>query len=130
PGGPYAPVPGNPYGSPPPGGPYAPVPGNPYGSPPPGGPYAPVPGNPYGSPPQGEGPRPPAPRGFLTGCAVFAGLCCTCRMCCAKEYEGPWSRRKKEGFCRDCDCDCGDCGCCNCCEGCDGCGCCDCGCDC
>ncbi|MEU1094245.1 DUF5685 family protein [Streptomyces sp. NPDC005877] len=119
-----------PYGPPPPGGPYAPVPGNPYGSPPPGGPYAPVPGNPYGSPPQGEGPRPPAPRGFLTGCAVFAGLCCTCRMCCAKEYEGPWSRRKKEGFCRDCDCDCGDCGCCNCCEGCDGCGCCDCGCDC
>lgn len=100
----------------------------PYGSPPPGGPYAPVPGNPYGSPPQGEGPRPPAPRGFLAGCGVFTGLCCTCQMCCAKEYEGPWSRRKHEGFCRDCDCDC--CDCCDACQCCDGCDCCDCGCDC
>ncbi|MFD9794676.1 DUF5685 family protein [Streptomyces sp. NPDC059070] len=98
----------------------------PYGSPPPGGPYAPVPGNPYGAPPQGEPPRPPAPRGLLAGCGVFAGLCCTCQLCCAGEYEGPWSRRKREGCCRDCDC----CDCCDVCECCDGCDCCDCGCDC
>ncbi|MFG2146726.1 DUF5685 family protein [Streptomyces sp. NPDC048696] len=125
----HQPGPYGPYTPPPPGNPYAPSPGSPY---------APVPGNPYGAPPQGEGPRPPAPRGFLAGCGVFAGLCCTCQMCCAKEYEGPWSRRKREGFCRDCDCDCCDvCDCCSncsgcadccscegcCCDGCDGCGC-------
>ncbi|WP_107408111.1 DUF5685 family protein [Streptomyces sp. CC77] len=64
------------------------------------------------------------PRGLLAGCAAFALLCCTCRMCCAEEYEGPWSRKKREGCCRDCDCGCDGCG-----EGC-GCGdCCCCPCD-
>ncbi|MCP9988605.1 DUF5685 family protein [Streptomyces sudanensis] len=57
------------------------------------------------------------PRGFLAGCAVFVGLFCTCRICCAKEYEGPWSRKKREGCCRDCD---GNCSC-DCCCPCDGC---------
>ncbi|QIQ05488.1 DUF5685 family protein [Streptomyces liangshanensis] len=76
--------------------------------------------------PQGPHPGPPrpGPRGFLAGCAAFVGLCCTCRMCCAESYEGPWSRKDREGICRDCDCDC--CDCCNCdcdCCGCDGCGC-------
>lgn len=68
----------------------------------------------------------PSPRGFLAGCAAFLGLCCTCRMCCASEYEGPWSRKKREGACRD-SCDCSDC-CegCSCCENCEcGCCCCD-----
>ncbi|MEU2185182.1 hypothetical protein [Streptomyces thermolilacinus] len=59
----------------------------------------------------GEGPRQKPPRGLLAGCAVFTGLFCTCQICCAKEYEGPWSRKKREGCCRDCDCDCGNCGC-------------------
>ncbi|MFE2598896.1 DUF5685 family protein [Streptomyces sp. NPDC059396] len=70
----------------------------------------------------GFGPEPPKPgrRGFWAGCAVFAGLCCTCKLCCAEEYEGPWSRKKREGCCRDCDCDC--CSNCNC-DGCDCCGC-------
>ncbi|MDT9686185.1 DUF5685 family protein [Streptomyces sp. TRM76323] len=57
----------------------------------------------------GEGPRQKPPRGLLAGCAVFVGLFCTCRICCAEEYEGPWSRKKREGCCRDCDscsCDC------------------------
>ncbi|MGW2052870.1 DUF5685 family protein [Streptomyces sp. NPDC001840] len=70
----------------------------------------------------GFGPEPPKPgrRGFWAGCAVFVGLCCTCKLCCAEEYEGPWSRKKREGCCRDCDCDC--CSNCNC-DGCDCCGC-------
>ncbi|MFJ2559715.1 MULTISPECIES: DUF5685 family protein [unclassified Streptomyces] len=79
--------------------------------------------------------RSPQKRGFLAGCAVFTGLCCTCQMCCAKEYEGPWSREKHEGLCRDGDCceACGDCcdGCGNCCSCGESCGnccsCCDCG---
>ncbi|MFE9329772.1 DUF5685 family protein [Streptomyces sp. NPDC006925] len=80
----------------------------------------------------GRGPgRQRPPRGFWAGCAAFVGLCCTCQLCCASEYEGPWSRKKREG-CLDCgDC----CDCCDCCSNCncDGCGCdgCDCcGCDC
>ncbi|MFH9864835.1 DUF5685 family protein [Streptomyces lydicus] len=68
-------------------------------------------------------PHPPKkPRGLLAGCAVAIGLFCTCQVCCAEEYEGPWSRRKHEGWCRDCDC-CDSCDCCDCCECCS---CCDC----
>ncbi|NNG84919.1 DUF5685 family protein [Streptomyces cacaoi] len=89
---------------------------------------------PQGNGPHGDGsggaphPRPPKqPRGFFTGCAVATGLCCTGQMCCSGEYEGPWSRKKREGCCRDaCDC----CDCCNCDCGCCDCDCCDCGCDC
>ncbi|MBO8185967.1 DUF5685 family protein [Streptomyces spirodelae] len=82
----------------------------------------------------GNSPHPPnqrPPRGLLAGCAAFVGLCCTCQMCCASQYEGPWSRKKREGLCSDCcdACDC--CSNCNCdCCNCDGCNCCDCGCDC
>ncbi|MFC9931007.1 DUF5685 family protein [Streptomyces sp. NPDC127190] len=75
--------------------------------------------------------QPPKPRGFLPGCGMFLVLCCTCQMCCASEYEGPWSRKKREGCCQDCDCDgcsgcggdCNGCGCdsCDCCCPCDGC---------
>ncbi|MGW3915805.1 DUF5685 family protein [Streptomyces sp. NPDC005070] len=85
-------------------------------------------GNPYtgGGNPFGGGPsfQPPAPgkRGFWAGCAAAVGLCCTCKMCCADEYEGPWSRKKREGCLSDCDC-----GCCEACECCDCCSCCDCG---
>ncbi|MDT9693159.1 DUF5685 family protein [Streptomyces sp. P9(2023)] len=112
------PVPGNPYAG---GNPYGNGGGNPYGNGPYGGAGGPAgpggPGGPGGLPPQfgGEGPQRPKPRGFLAGCAAFTWLFCTCQMCCAKEYEGPWSRKKREGCCRDCDC--GDCGC-DCC-GCD-----------
>ncbi|MDR6978730.1 hypothetical protein J2X68_005462 [Streptomyces sp. 3330] len=101
----------------PPTGPYAPrgpvdphAPGNPYAPGAPGG------GNPFG----GEPPR-PGKRGFWAGCAVAIGLCCTCQVCCADEFEGPWSRKKREGWCSDgCDgCDCCDgCECCQCCECC------------
>lgn len=78
--------------------------GNPYG----GGGHG---GGPGGRSPGGEPPKPR--RGFFAGCAVAIGLCCTCRLCCAREYEGPWSRKKREGLCRDCDsCDC--CECCSC----------------
>ncbi|MFF8939717.1 DUF5685 family protein [Streptomyces paradoxus] len=58
-------------------------------------------------------PQPPRRRGFWAGCGMFWLLCCTCKLCCAKEYEGPWSRKKREGVCRDCDCDGCDC-CCPC----------------
>ncbi|MFE6828642.1 DUF5685 family protein [Streptomyces sp. NPDC057690] len=97
---------------------------------PPTGPYAPqgpvdphAPGNPYGgsNPFGGEPPR-PGKRGFWAGCAVALGLCCTCQTCCADEFEGPWSRKKREGWCRDgcdgCDCCCDGCQCCECCECC------------
>ncbi|MET8248827.1 DUF5685 family protein [Streptomyces sp. NPDC005202] len=112
----------------PPQGPYAP-----QGPPLPQNPQTPYdPNNPYtgGNPFGGEPPR-PGKRGFWAGCAVAIGLCCTCKACCADEFEGPWSRQKREGWCSNCDCDCGDC--CECCGNCcscgDGCGC-DCGCDC
>ncbi|TRV75311.1 hypothetical protein FKN01_21795 [Streptomyces sp. 130] len=98
--------------------------------PPPGNPYAPTgPGGP-------AGPRPPEPprdrRGLVMGCLVWAGLACTCQMCCGT-FEDPWSRQRREGLCSQCDC--GDCcdgceacsNCCDCCSCSDGC---DCGCDC
>lgn len=83
-----------------------------------------APGHPL-FPPSVPAPKPRPPRGFLPGCGMFLLLCCSCQMCCAGEYEGPWSRQKREGCCRDCDCDCP-------CDGCDGCGCdgCDCCCPC
>lgn len=97
---------------------------------------APMPAGSY-APPGGPGgpPLPPQPprrdrRGLLAGCAVWAGLACTCQMCCG-EYDDPWSHERKDGLCKDTDC--GDCcECCSCCDCdcCDGCDCCDCGCDC
>lgn len=74
-------------------------------------------GNPYG----GEPPRPDK-RGFWVGCAAAVGLCCTCKVCCADEFEGPWSRKKREGCCSNCDCSC-----CDACECCECFSCCDCG---
>ncbi|MEU9269677.1 DUF5685 family protein [Streptomyces sp. NPDC048251] len=96
---------------------------------PPTGPYAPqgpvdpnAPGNPFGGNPFGGEPPRPGKRGFWAGCAVALGLCCTCQACCADEFEGPWSRKKREGWCRDgcdgCDCCCDGCQCCECCECC------------
>lgn len=90
---------------------------------PPPGPHAP--GGPYGPPFGGEPPH-PQKRGFWAGCAVALGLCCTCKVCCADEYEGPWSRKKREGCCSDWDC-CEACQCCEVCECCECCSCCDCG---
>ncbi|MGW2048189.1 DUF5685 family protein [Streptomyces sp. NPDC001858] len=107
----------------PPTGPYAPqgpadpnAPDNPHGNP-----YGNPSGNPYG----GEPPRPDK-RGLLAGCAVALGLCCTCKVCCADEFEGPWSRKKRDGWCSNCDCNC--CDCCDGCECCECCSCCDCSC--
>ncbi|MFI2349823.1 DUF5685 family protein [Streptomyces sp. NPDC019443] len=100
-GGPYD---QGPYGQ----GPYGP--GNPYGG---GGPSGP--GGPGGMPPGfHQEPQKPGRRGFWAGCAAFVGLCCTCKLCCAEEYEGPWSRKKREGCCHKCDCDCCDCCSCDC----------------
>ncbi|MFC7306952.1 DUF5685 family protein [Streptomyces monticola] len=115
----------------------------PHGPPGPGAPYAPGPGGPYG--PHGPPPGPPEPprrgrRGLIAGCLVWAGLACTCQLCCGS-HEDPWSRERKEGLCNDC------CGWCDCCSNCSSCcpnccggsgeggsdgGCCDCdcGCDC
>ncbi|MFB9662015.1 DUF5685 family protein [Glycomyces mayteni] len=57
----------------------------------------------------------PEPRGFFGGLCAFTVLCCTCQMCCREHYEGPWSRKRREGCCRDgcdcCECDCCPCGC-------------------
>lgn len=111
-----------------PAGAYGPPPGNPYGPTSPN-PYAPGPGGPYGPPP--PPPEPPRNRrGLIAGCLVWAGLACTCQMCCGT-FDDPWGRQEREGLCRKCDC--GDCcDACDCCSNCgDGCCCdCDCGCDC
>lgn len=111
-----------------------------FGPPQQGGPYSPQspqgpydPRNPYagGGNPFGGGPsfQPPGPgkRGFWAGCAAAIGLCCTCKVCCADEFEGPWSRKKREGCLSDCDCDCNCCEACECCECCECCSACDCG---
>ncbi|WP_079407808.1 DUF5685 family protein [Streptomyces sp. 3211] len=125
----------NPYGANPQGAnPYGanPYGGNPYG----GNPYAPnapqAPGGPGMPPPMGPGgggggggglpPQRPR-RGLLAGCAVAIGLFCTCQMCCT-EYEGPWSRERREPLCDGEDC-CEGCDCCSNC-GCDDCCCCPC----
>ncbi|MET9371271.1 DUF5685 family protein [Streptomyces griseoflavus] len=112
--GPHDP-PQHPHGG---GNPYA---GGPYGGG--GNPYAGgggVPGGGGGGGGFGEfGPAPaaqPPRRGFWAGCGMFWLLCCTCKLCCAKEYEGPWSRKKREGCCHKCDCD--GCDCCCPCDGC------------
>ncbi|WEO98311.1 DUF5685 family protein [Streptomyces sp. FXJ1.172] len=83
--------------------------------------FTPHPQHPHSRPPHPQGRM--EPRGFLPGCGMFLLLCCSCQMCCADEYEGPWSRKKREGCCSNCDdCDCP-------CDGCDGCDCDGCGCD-
>ncbi|MFD3329141.1 DUF5685 family protein [Streptomyces sp. NPDC058701] len=107
---------GNPYAQHPYGGP--PQGGAPYGGGAPGGPGVP-PSGPGGGGGGFGGPTPPKPRrGLLAGCAVAIGLFCTCRICCADEYEGPWSRKKREGCCSNCDCPSG-CNCDGCCCPCD-----------
>ncbi|MFC4335056.1 DUF5685 family protein [Salininema proteolyticum] len=74
-------------------------------------------------------------RGFVEGLCPAAGMCCTGEWCWAEEYEGPWSRKKRQGCCKgECGCEgqqcccetacrgcCRGCGrCCEtCCEGCD-----------
>jgi hypothetical protein len=117
---------------------HQPAPQGAYGPPPePFGPTAPPPpgqepqhpGGPAG--PGGLPPEPPRQRGLFKGCLVFAGLCCTCQVCCT-EHADPWTGRKRDAWCGSCDgscCDCCDCcqNCGDCCDGCDGC---DCGCDC
>ncbi len=105
----------------------------------PAGSFGPVPGNPYAPGPGGPGgpPQPPPEpprdrRGLVMGCLVWAGLACTCQMCCGT-FEDPWSHQRREGLCSQCDCgDCCDaCDCCsNCGDCCDGCDCCDCDCSC
>ncbi|MEU9092086.1 DUF5685 family protein [Streptomyces sp. NPDC048428] len=99
--------------------------------PPPGNPYAPTgPGGPFGPPQPPEPPR--DRRGLVLGCLVWAGLACTCQMCCGT-FDDPWSRQRREGLCSQCDCgDCCDaCDCCsNCGDCCDGCDCCGCDCSC
>ncbi|MCD9900199.1 DUF5685 family protein [Streptomyces sp. MT29] len=98
-------------------------------------PRQPVRGNPYGPRPRPVPPAPPPPRpprdrrGLIAGCLVWAGLACTCQMCCGS-FEDPWSRERREAPCQSCgDC----CEACNCCGQCgEGCCCCgdSCGCDC
>ncbi|WLQ47455.1 DUF5685 family protein [Streptomyces poriferorum] len=105
--------------------------GRPTGSfgPPPGNPYAPTgPSGPFGPPPEPPRDR----RGLIMGCLVWAGLACTCQMCCGT-FDDPWSRQRREGLCSQCDCGdcCEACDCCsNCGDCCDGCDCCGCDCSC
>lgn len=104
------------------------------GAPPPQSPWI---NNPYGPGPGGPGTPPEPPnrrrRGLIAGCAVWAGLFCTCQVCCKDPYHDPWTGEPREGWCHKCD-DCSDCcDCCDCCGNCCSCDCCDgcdCGCDC
>lgn len=104
------------------------------GAPPPQSPWI---NNPYGPGPGGPGAPPEPPnrrrRGLIAGCAVWAGLFCTCQVCCRDPYDDPWTGEPREGWCHKCD-DCSDCcDCCDCCGNCCSCDCCDgcdCGCDC
>ncbi|MET8564218.1 DUF5685 family protein [Streptomyces flaveolus] len=114
--GPYAggdPYAGNPYG-------VGAGPGHADGNPYSGGGFA---GGGGGFGGGGFGPEPAkGRRGFWAGCGAFLSVFCTCRMCCAEEYEGPWSRKKRSGCCQSCDCSClGCCDGCDCCCPCDGC---------
>ncbi|MCP3802482.1 DUF5685 family protein [Allokutzneria sp. A3M-2-11 16] len=81
-------------------------------------------------------------RNWFVGCGIASFMFCTGQMCCRKEYNDPWDRKKRQGFCHrdncctDCCADCcGECGC-RACEGGLNCGCraccrkCDCDCDC
>ncbi|WP_369257254.1 DUF5685 family protein [Streptomyces sp. R35] len=111
------------FGPPQQGGPYSPQ--SPQGTYDPRNPYAGG-GNPFGGGPSFQPPG-PGKRGFWAGCAAAIGLCCTCKVCCADEFEGPWSRKKREGCLSNCDCDCNCCEACECCECCECCSCCDCG---
>ncbi|MGV9314854.1 DUF5685 family protein [Streptomyces sp. NPDC003691] len=74
------------------------------------------PSGPDGDPGSGGRPR---PRSFLGGCGAALVVWGTCRPCCRKSYEGPWSRRRRKGLGGDC-CDCCDCCECECCCPCDG----------
>jgi hypothetical protein len=91
----------------------------------------------------GPGDQPPK-KGWTSGPAFWGGLCgfivlcCTCQICCAKQYVDSWSGEHREGCLRDScrcdqecnwDCSCEDCcskdcdkcckGCNDCCTGCD-----------
>jgi hypothetical protein len=62
------------------------------------------------------------PRGLVHGCGVALALFCTCQICCT-DFEGPWSGKRRDGWCSNCGdacdaCDgCSDCcECCNCCD--------------
>ncbi|WP_437081816.1 DUF5685 family protein [Streptomyces sp. enrichment culture] len=110
-GNPYGGAPGNPYGGGAQGG--GPYGGGPYG----GGPYGGGAGMPPAGGPGGGGQPPQKPRrGLLAGCAVATWMFCTCQLCCT-DHEGPWSRKKRDAWCDNCDCDC--CNCCDCGCGCD-----------
>lgn len=108
-------------------GPFATSAWGPSGQPGPHGPGSPFgPGRPGDQAPYGYGPAavPPVRRNPLVGCAMWALLCCTCQACCREEFEDPCTGKRREGGCRDCDCDCTDCcdcdgGCCDCCDCCD-----------
>ncbi|MFE2313419.1 DUF5685 family protein [Streptomyces sp. NPDC059441] len=110
------------FGPPQHGGPYNPSSPHPHDG---QNPYAGG-GNPFGGGPSFQSPG-PGRRGFWAGCAAAIGVCCTCKVCCADEFEGPWSRKKREGCLSNCDCDCGCCEACEICECCECCSCCDCG---
>jgi hypothetical protein len=97
----------------------------------------------YGPP--GPGTQPPTKgwtpgRGFWGGLCGFMVVCCTCQICCAKQYVDSWNGQIREGCLRDwcncdgechCDCPCDKCcddvgACCSqdcdkCRQGCDGC---------
>ncbi|WNV89535.1 DUF5685 family protein [Umezawaea sp. Da 62-37] len=125
---PQQPYQGNTYGQ------YAPPPVPPAGAPgggtPPGPPKPPKKGR---KNPKQPGPGsflwawpklvwPPHGRNALAGCLAVLYQCGTCQYCCRDPHPGPWSGKWRDGWCNDCDCDCGDACCCD--GDCCGCDCC------
>jgi hypothetical protein len=95
-----------------------------HGPPPPGatGPYGPPPPHTHGRDPNALPPsrclcwrwpkltHQPTPRGVLKGCAACLYECGTCQQCCRDPYPGPYSGKRRDGWCSSCDC--GGCDCC------------------
>ncbi|MEU4763187.1 DUF5685 family protein [Actinosynnema sp. NPDC023794] len=60
---------------------------------------------------------PPVTRGAILGCLAVLYQCGTCQYCCRDPYPGPFSGKRREAWCNNCDCgpncDC-NCDCCGC----------------
>ncbi len=64
--------------------------------------------------------HPPREHGFFAGTCLATWMCCTCQVCCRKEFPGPYSGKRYGGTCREgCNCNCDG----NCCTACDCCCC-------
>ncbi|GGP50510.1 DUF5685 family protein [Saccharothrix coeruleofusca] len=57
---------------------------------------------------------PPRSRWLLPGCLAVLYQCGTCQYCCRDPHPGPWSGKRRDAWCGNCDCPTCDCDCCGC----------------